>query len=240
MTKHRGARKAATPARPKRSLPRVVGHVARVRPILLGAAVTGAAILAALPAHVILAQRLLLAWDAFTIVYMVFASAMIARSGPDDIQRRAEELDEGRALILFVTITGSVASLGAIVAQLAQAQSGGQTHVSPIVLSVATVMLSWTFTHVIFALHYAHEYYGPQDDADGVRQGLKIPGEEEPTYLDFLYFSFVIGCACATADIDVTSRPMRRIALVHGIVAFAFNAAILALSINIAAGLLAR
>lgn len=229
-----------TTPEPRRSLPGLVGHGAKARPILLGALAVGVVVVAALPGHVVLVQRLLLAWDAFTLVYMALVSVMAVRSGPDQIQHRADELDEGRALVLFVTVGGSVASLGAIVAQLSQAGSGGQTHVSPILLSVATVILSWVFTHVVFALHYAHEYYGSDDDGDGVREGLKIPGEDEPVYLDFLYFSFVIGCACATADINITSRAIRRIALVHGIVAFAFNAAILALSINIAAGLLAH
>ena len=95
--------------------------------------------------------------------------------------------------------------------------------------------LSWTFTHIVFTLHYANVYYRPDDDGPG---GLHFPGNRPPDYRDFLYYSFVIGCACQTGDVATISPAMRRLTLVHGIVAFAFNTAILALTINVGASLL--
>ena len=101
-------------------------------------------------------------------------------------------------------------------------------------LTVATVALSWTFTHIVFTLHYANVYYKPDEDGPG---GLAFPGHRPPDYRDFLYYAFVIGCACQTGDVATLSHAMRRLTLLHGIVAFAFNTAILALMINVGASL---
>jgi uncharacterized membrane protein len=98
----------------------------------------------------------------------------------------------------------------------------------------SSTVSSWTFTHTIFAIHYAHEYYtGPDDD---LAQGLEFPGHGAPDYWDFVYYSFVIGTACATADVNVTSKSIRRITTLHCVVAFFFNTTILALTVNIGAG----
>src|SRR5215831_17913976 len=104
-----------------------------------------------------------------------------------------------------------------------------------LVLTVITVALSWAFTHMVFTLHYANVYYKPDEDGPG---GLKFPGHREPDYRDFLYYAFVIGCASQTGDVATVSRAMRRLTLVHGIVAFAFNTAILALMINVGASMI--
>jgi uncharacterized membrane protein len=102
-----------------------------------------------------------------------------------------------------------------------------------VVLAALTVVMSWTFTHTMFAIHYAHEYYdGPENE---LVQGLEFPGTGAPDYWDFVYYSFVIGTACATADVNVTSKNMRRITTLHCVVAFFFNTTILALTVNIGA-----
>jgi uncharacterized membrane protein len=112
---------------------------------------------------------------------------------------------------------------------------------SHIALAAATIVCSWLVTHTMFALHYAHAYYG---DADGNPDtidragGLEFPSTEHPDYWDFLYFSFVVGMTCQTSDVQVSRSGMRRLCLAQGVLAFFFNTVILALSINIAAGLL--
>jgi uncharacterized membrane protein len=105
-----------------------------------------------------------------------------------------------------------------------------------------TIATGWTFIHLTFALHYAHEYASehrrrPELD-DKIRGGLQFPDTTTPDYSDFLYFSFIIGVACQTADVALSSPMMRRIALAHGVVAFFYNTIIVALTINIAAGLI--
>jgi uncharacterized membrane protein len=93
-----------------------------------------------------------------------------------------------------------------------------------------TIFLSWAFIHTMFALHYAHEYY------DRTAGGMAFPGDDrEPDYWDFVYFSFVIGMTSQVSDVGVTSKEIRRTVTAHGVVAFVFNVALLALTINLAA-----
>jgi uncharacterized membrane protein len=101
------------------------------------------------------------------------------------------------------------------------------------VLALAT---SWLLIHTIYAFHYAHRYYIDRDAEDGGRAGLDFPGALDPDYFDFLYFSFVIGMTSQVSDVQATSRDMRRITLIHSVLAFAFNMLVLALSINVVAG----
>jgi uncharacterized membrane protein len=99
----------------------------------------------------------------------------------------------------------------------------------------AALLLSWLFMNTLFALHYAHQFYG--DDARRQRRGgLEFPGRDDPDYWDFVYFAIVIGMTFQVSDVQITSRSIRRTVLVHGLVAFAFNVVIIALSVNVVAG----
>ena len=221
----------------------VLARVARGHPVLIAAVLTGALVAAFLPASYRPSTRVLVSWDTGVVLYLALIAVLVLRSRPETIRKRAALVDEGQLTILLVSVIGAAASLAAIVVELAARAAPVKVSSGNVVLALATVVLSWLFTQVVFAMHYAHEYYGPDTDtpADGdIRKGLDIPGEDggQPGYAEFYYFSFVIGCACATADINIRSRPMRRVAMIHGIVAFFFNTAILAFSINIAAGLL--
>lgn len=109
-----------------------------------------------------------------------------------------------------------------------------------VVLAIVTVVSSWLLIHTMFALHYAHSYYGndTETNSEDHAGGLDFPEEKQPDYWDFLYFSFVIGMTAQVSDIQVTSQPMRHLALIHSVLSFFFNKVILALSINIIAWLL--
>jgi uncharacterized membrane protein len=103
---------------------------------------------------------------------------------------------------------------------------------------IATIVLSWSLVHTVFSLHYAHAYYGPaddEDDADGLVGGLEFPSDTTPDYWDFMYFSYVVGMTCQVSDVQISGKNLRRMALIHGVVAFFFNTIILALTINIVA-----
>jgi uncharacterized membrane protein len=180
--------------------------------------------------------RLLVAWDCATGLYLMMALVMMARSNIDRIRCRAAFQDEGQLVILGLTSITALISLGGIVAEMATAKSlKGHDEWSHVALVGLTVLMSWTFTHTIFAIHYAHEYFvGPENE---LAEGLEFPGNEPPDYWDFVYYSFVIGTACATADVNVTSKNMRKITTLHCVVAFFFNTTILALTVNIGAGL---
>ena len=106
-------------------------------------------------------------------------------------------------------------------------------------MAALAVIEAWFLIHTVFTLHYGHVFYRSEQEADvaGTGGGLIFPGWHPPDYQDFAYFSFVVGMTCQVSDVNVTSRSMRRLALLHGLLAFAFNTVILALSINIISGL---
>ena len=181
-----------------------------------------------------LGTRLLIAWDvtAFLFVAMVFMSTY--KADISHCRRRAATYDAGDFAILVITVLAAVASFTAIFIELAGLKSGPYAFVH-LLLTGFTVALSWAFTHIGFALHYASLYYRQIDGQDA--GGLQFPGDKEPDYSDFMYYSFVIACAAATADVNTTKRPMRQVTMIQGIIAFIFNTAVLALSINIGASL---
>ena len=128
----------------------------------------------------------------------------------------------------------------ALFAQLMAIKSEhGMDRTLSISLSVSTIFLSWLLIHTVFALYYAHEFHsrGPRRIARGQGGGLKFPDDSTPDYLDFLYFSFVVGTTAQTSDVAVCSRAMRRVVMLHGILSFFFNTAVIALAVNIAAQL---
>ncbi len=212
------------------------GRILFARRRLLLASLAGLVLLAALPASLRPATRLLLAWDLTAGLYVGFALWMIFRSNVDTCQARAALYDQSDWVIMTVVIGSAAASVAAIFVELAAIKSGHAPPALGLIITGVTVVLSWSFTHMLFALHYANIYYRPHHH--GPPGGLDFPGEHRPDYRDFLYYSFVIGCACQTADVNTTSREMRMLSLAHGVIAFAFNTAILALTINVGAGLL--
>ncbi|WP_165220564.1 DUF1345 domain-containing protein [Aquisphaera insulae] len=206
----------------------------KAQPRFFTAAAVGVVLWFLLPQGWRVSTRLLVAWDCASALYLVLATVMMARSGIDQIRHRAAMQDEGQIAILVLVAVSALVSLGGTMAEMAAAKSmSGRDGWQHVALASLTVLLSWAFAHAIFAIHYAHEYYaGPEDDPEG---GLEFPGHEAPDYWDFIYFAFVIGTACATADVGLTSRTMRRIATLHCAFAFFFNATILALTVNVGA-----
>ena len=202
---------------------------------LLLSSMAGLILLPLLPDDLRVVTRLILAWDLTTALYVVSTLWMIGHSTVKTCHDRAALYDEGDWVILLLVVASAAASFVCIALELPALNSPRQSLLLGIMITGLTVVLSWTFTHVVFTLHYANVYYRPDDDGPG---GLMFPGDRAPDYRDFLYYSFVIGCAAQTGDVDTVSPAMRHLTLMHGIVAFAFNTAILALTINVGASLL--
>jgi uncharacterized membrane protein len=186
--------------------------------------------------------RSILAWDCAAGCFITLMTLMMCDCGIDRIQARAAAQDEGQGLTLFLATMAATASVLAIAIELSLAKDDhGFVKPLRVGLAFATIALSWFFTHMIFALHYAHEYYAPETcpDQDGhaERGGLGFPGNEPPDYWDFVHFAVIIGVASQTADISFTSKPLRRIGTIHGVLSFVFNTVVLALTINLLAGL---
>jgi uncharacterized membrane protein len=189
-----------------------------------------------------LAARLLIAWNGAIILYLILGARMMMQADRLSIRRRAQLTDDGKYAFLGLSILAAIASFAAIVFELSGVKDlTGSDKVAHIALVVTTIVSSWFFVHLTFTLHYAHEYFADElrtPDPSDVRGGLIFPGTKDPRYIDFLYFSYIIGVASQTADVATWSPIMRTLALVHGIVSFFFNTTILALTINIAASLL--
>lgn len=187
--------------------------------------------------------RALLGWNAGVIAYLVLSAELMARATRESMMRRSQFEDEGRVLILVLSILTACASMGAIVLELGSAKNlAGGLKAAHLGLAIVTVVASWTFIHLMFTFHYAHEYYFERatspDRKPELRGGLIFPGTDQPNYVDFLYFAYVIGVACQTADVSTSSPTMRAVALAQGMLAFFYNTTILALMVNIASGIL--
>ena len=217
-------------------------RVARTRPRLLVCAIIGVAIGVFLPEHMRIATRALIAWNIAVLCYLAGSARLIAKAEALTVRERAKIIDEGRLTILFLAIGVACASIGAIVLELGPVKNlTGWSKGLHLGLTVLTILDSWIFMHLTFAFHYAHEYYD-ECDLDPLKKrkergGLHFPGKEDLNYVDFLYYSFVIGLASQTADVETTSRPMRLLTALHGTLAFFYNLAIIGLTVNIASGL---
>ena len=207
-------------------------RIVRTHGRLFASFLIGTALFLAFPNTERLATRILLGWDIAVIVYLTLAFVMVSRFDIALVRRRAATEDEGGRLILILTVLAAIASLAAILAELGSARGTDPAHGNFYVAdAVLTIVLSWTFIHVIFAFHYAHEFYG--EGRDQHVGGLEFPDDDQPNYWDFIYFSFVIGMTFQVSDVQVTSKLIRRLVVAHGIVSFVFNVAILALMVNI-------
>jgi len=178
------------------------------------------------------ARAILLAFVAAAIAFVVLVADMFGRADAASIRSRAREEDQGRWGALWSSVGVSGVVLVALGLELHASQAGG---VLEIALAATTLLLSWIFMNTMFAIHYAHAFYG--DDANKrKRGGLEFPGEGDADYWDFVYFAFVIGMTFQVSDVQVSDRRMRRIVLAHGVIAFFFNVVIIALSVNVVAG----
>ena len=213
---------------------RFVPHSLSLRPRLLIALAAGAVLTLLLPGEWRWTTRLLVAWDAGAILYLGLLATTMFTETVDEIRARAEQQDEGAVAILVISCLAASASLAAIAVQLAGIGSvpEGERGIH-LALGGVTILCSWTLLHAFFTLHYAGIYYR----GGKAEPCLDFPGKGDPDYVDFLYFSYTIGCTSQTSDVGVSTRHARGIVLVHSILTFIFNTSILAMAINVGAGL---
>ncbi len=179
--------------------------------------------------------RAIVGWNMGTALYLFLSLKMIFSSTAEKMYIRARILDEGKFVVLILVAIAAISSLGAIVLELGVVKnSTGYLKFYHIALAGATIANSWFFIHLMFALHYAHDYY--RDLAHKRQGGLIFPGNDELEYSDFLYLACIIGTSGQTADVSFASKDMRRLGLAHCLLAYFFNTTILALTINIASG----
>lgn len=205
---------------------------------LLLSAGAGLLVSTVLPSWLHLPARILCMWDAGMVCFLALTWSVILRATPKTMRQNAQQQDEGRVVILGLITASACSSLLAIGFMLNNGKGAlPQVLAFYVAIAALTIVGSWLLVHTVFALHYAHGYYRNGSVGDGIAGGLEFPGDRQPDYWDFLYFSFVIGMTSQVSDVTISSRSLRRLALLHGILSFFFNTAILAMSINIIAGL---
>jgi uncharacterized membrane protein len=208
------------------------------RRIVLGAAVGVAVGFAAEP-FLRLPFRVASGWVAGVFVYLLLTGLVIAPAGPEQARYYADRQDPRRWIIMLLVIAAAGVSLLALGYSFGKSAHETETTLAVrMTLAALTIVASWTLVHTVFALHYCHHFYGDDAMIEGRqdRGGLEFPGKELPDYWDFLYFSYVVGMTCQVSDVQVTSRAMRRMVLLHGVLSFFFNTFILALAVNFVAG----
>ena len=210
----------------------------RSRLRLMASIGVGVGLFGLMPSHwpVAVSTRGLLAWNSAVMLYLILDFWVIATSSIETMRLRAFRQDEGQKTVLFLTACAVVASLLAIVVESsAIKEMTGLEKNLHVTLIALTVGCSWVFMHLMFGLHYAHDYY--LNIRRGQPPGLEFPGESTPDYWDFLYFAAIIGTSGQTADVTFTSKLMRRTGLFHCVMAYFYNTTVLALTINLVAGL---
>jgi uncharacterized membrane protein len=199
----------------------------------------GLASLALLPHHWPDRARGIGAWDIGVACYLLLISWLAYTSPATRMAANAEDQQEGEWTLFFIVLAGVTISFVAILGEFgsmkdAPAAVKGQK----IALVAITLVLSWLMAQAVFALRYAHEYYARTDGADSVDGGLDFPKEDCPDYWDFFYFSIVLGMTFQVSDVQITSRKLRRLATLHGLLGFMFNTVIIALTVNLASSAL--
>jgi uncharacterized membrane protein len=180
------------------------------------------------------ALRLAVSGDTFFFVYLALTAAHVWRVTPADIRRHASYEDEGRPVIVVLTLTSVSLSFAALFAMISGMERGDPLLLG---LTVLSVLLSWLTLHTVASFHYAHLYYA-RAEGEGRRKeagGLEFKETKEPTMWEFFYYSFTVGMTAQTSDVDVVSTQMRKLTLFHSVVSFFFNTVLLALAVNLAA-----
>lgn len=173
-------------------------------------------------------------FDLAALVFFASLVPLIRCARADEMRDYATRNDANRALMLAISIAVSLAVLVAVGSELVEK---GAPKASAIVLIVATLALAWTFANMVYALHYAHIFYTQSEPGEGGKpvdqEGLDFPDTDEPTYWDFIYFSFTLGMTFQTSDTQMTSTGMRKTAIFQCLAAFVFNLGVLAFTINV-------
>ncbi|WP_136646500.1 DUF1345 domain-containing protein [Tabrizicola sp. YIM 78059] len=178
-------------------------------------------------------EATILGFDLAAAVFIALALPLWAVDNPEDARARAARDDGGRILLMLT----AAAALAAILLALGR-MIEGRSHLTSTDFAIVagTLVLAWLFSNLVYAFHYAHLYYDQVDAGDA--GGILFPEGGKPVFADFVYFAFVIGMTCQTADLDISSRTIRRVVTLHGLFAFFFNLGVLAMTINVLSGVL--
>ncbi|MDB5277084.1 MAG: hypothetical protein JWR61_2039 [Ferruginibacter sp.] len=176
-------------------------------------------------------------WDAFALSYVILSWIVFFKSSVTHIATLAQKDDGSRIFVFIVVVIASFASMLTVLLLVISKENAGASTIIYLPVIIAGILLSWILVHTTFCFHYAHLFYNVDDVIKPTKGGLEFPKEQHPDYLDFAYFSFVVGMTFQVSDVEISSRIIRRVALVHGLISFLLNTFVVALTINLIAGL---
>lgn len=177
--------------------------------------------------------QLLISWNISVFVYLILTMKALWYTNRAHILKRAQQQDASKWFILLLVVMALIMCFIAIIIELSHLPNVSTIKSGHLALAICTIIFAWLFMHTVFAIHYAHDFYlAIANKKDG---GLDFPKTPEPTYPDFLYFSYICGTSAQTADVSITSRSMRVLNILHILLAYGFNTTILAICINVAA-----
>ncbi|MDO6434981.1 DUF1345 domain-containing protein [Flavitalea sp. BT771] len=180
------------------------------------------------------ASRTMLGWDVFSLCMIVIYAAIFSAVCPKQLRVLASREDESRPVVFTIVVVAIIGSLGGVLLLLKNQGGWLLPKWLETIIYITGVTFSWLLLHMLFTSKYAHLYYANHPSQKGqIAKGLDIPGDEAPDYMDFAYFAFVIGMTFQVSDIEITSKRMRRLVLIHGLISFLFNTVIVALTINV-------
>lgn len=179
-------------------------------------------------------STVMLGWDAFGAVYLTLEWITIFSTEPGEIRQQASRQDPRRTIVFSLILVAAVASVMAIILMIVTKQKATDVTDWRTPIAILAMILSWFLVHTLFTLRYAHIFYGNDvENPTNHAGGLDFPDEKKPGYLDFAYFSFVLGMTFQVSDVEITSRNIRKLALLHGLISFGFTTVILAIVINV-------
>ena len=196
------------------------------RPRLVSSAVLALAVFVALLPLMPKARAMLIAFDIGAALFLSLMAFLMMRATPQTMHYRARLQNQGKWTVLVLSLCLAGVVLGALSNELHAAKDKS---LGDIALASGSIFLSWLFVAVMFSQQYAHSFY--------LKPGqLTFPGTDQPDYWDFMYFAVVLSMCCQTSDVVVTSGAMRRLVMAHGLVSFFFNVIIIAITVNVVAG----
>jgi len=181
---------------------------------------------------------IIIVWDVFAFFYCLTSWIVFFTRTTSQIKRQATKEDGSRLYVILIISVSSIASLITVLLLLISGKGTDTSSLLYALSAIAGMVFSWVMVHTTFGFHYAHLYYdNDKKDRGKNAEGLSFPTEKNPDYLDFAYFAFVIGMTFQVSDVEITSRTIRRLALLHGLLSFLLNTFVVALTINLIAGL---
>ncbi|MEY4882781.1 MAG: hypothetical protein RIS34_635, partial [Pseudomonadota bacterium] len=198
------------------------------RPRLATSALVAIVVFLVLLTIVPTARAMLIAFDVGAALFIALITVVMFRATPQTMRQRAQVQDEGKWTVLFMSLGIAGVVLGALSNELHAARDKS---LGDIVLASSSIFLSWLFVAIMFSQQYAHSFYMKASQ-------LEFPGTAQPDYFDFMYFAMVLSMCCQTSDVVVSSSSMRRLVMLHSVVSFFFNVIIIAITVNVVAGVL--